>query len=660
MPAKSKPLPFVRRFTALALLLSSPVFANHTPRDLMELTLEELMDIEVFSVSRRQEKLSHSASSIQVITADQIRRSGATSIPEALRLASNLQVAQQNSYEWVVTARGFSSDVGNKLLVLIDGRTVYTPLFSGVFWDRQNYLLEDIERIEVISGPGGTLWGANAVNGVINIITRSSAQTQGTYLEAAAGSALNQQAGARYGGHLNESTTYRVYGQHFDRDEESLSNGSPGSDDWTMKQAGFRVDSALPADTFTVQGDYYRLRGSQLLADDRETYGGNMLGRWSHRISDTANTILQVYYDRTELKMPVATMLINGIPLAPPGVFRDLLDIMDLDFQHQFLLSDRHKIVWGFGYRYTRDDVTNTGGLAFYPDFLEQELFSAFLQDEIALVQDKVYFTVGTKVEKNDFTGTEWEPGIRLQWRLSEHHQIWSAVSRAVRMPSRIDRHISLPSRDALLVVLQGGPDFESETVDAYELGYRGRISNKAALSVALFYNEYDNVRSTSPTPVTLAPFFFENNLEGETQGVELSLDMEIAKWWRIRMGYNYLHEDISVQSGEFDLNNARNETADPEHQFMLRASFDISHDVELDVGYRWVDRLPTNDVDELVYVPKYDELDVRIGWTPTANLELALVGQNLLHDHHQEFGQPGDQQQEVGRNIYAKVQLRY
>lgn len=660
MPANYKSGKIQPYLLTTALLLPVPCVAD-SGRDLMAMSLEELMNIEVFSVSRRQEKLSHSPSAIQVITADQIRRSGATSIPEALRLAPNLQVAQQNSREWIITARGFSSDVGNKLLVLIDGRTVYTPLFSGVFWDRQNYLLEDIERIEVISGPGGTVWGANAVNGVINIITRSAHETQGTYLEAAAGTQLKQQAGARYGGQLNEQTGYRVYGQYANRDDETLSDGSPAHDDWRMMQSGFRVDSNVDAsNTVTVQGDYYRLRESQLQLDDVETSGGNLLGRWSHQINRTDKTIVQLYYDQTELKLPVATTIINGIPLAPPGEFGDTLETMDLDFQHQFSLAERHTIVWGLGYRYTRDDVDNTGGLAFYPDFLEQELLSAFLQDEIALIRNTLYFTVGTKVEKNDYTGVEWEPGIRLQWRLSERHQIWSAISRAVRMPSRIDREISQPYREALLVVLQGGPEFESEKVDAYELGYRGQLSDKAALSVTLFYNEYENLRSTGFTPVTIAPFFFENNLEGETRGVEMSLDMELASWWRIRMGYNYLHEDISVKPGRFDLNNALNETADPENQFMLRAAFDIAQNVELDFGYRWVDRLPYNNVGTVVYVPQYDELDIRIGWTPIDNLELSLAGQNLLQDHHQEFGIPGPQQQEVGRNVYAKVQWRY
>lgn len=641
------------------LLLSSPAVAA-SARNLMEMSLEELMNIEVFSVSRRQEKLADSASAIQVITADQIRRSGATSIVEALRLASNLQVAQRSAYEWIVTARGFSSDVGNKLLVMIDGRSIYTPLFSGVFWERQHYPLEDIERIEVISGPGGTLWGANAVNGVINIITRSASETQGAFVEVAAGDALDHAGSARYGGYLNDSTAYRVYAHTLRRDEETLGNGHAAEDDWQVKQAGFRVDSALADDTLTLQGDYYRLRESQRGIGEADVTGGNLLGRWTHRISEDASTIVQLYYDRTHFTKPVAPTLVNGVELVPEGVFGDILDTFNLDFQHQFSFGTRQKLVWGLGYRYSHDDVDNAGGLAFYPDIQKQELFSAFVQNEIALLHDKLYFTVGTKVEKNDYTDYEWEPGVRLQWRLSPQHQLWSAISRAVRMPSRVDRDISSPSRDAPLVLMAGGPAFESETVNAYELGYRGQLADRAALSVALFYNEYNDIRSTSLTPATLLPFFFENNLRGHTHGVEVSLDMEVTHWWRMRMGYNHMQQNIQVKTGRYDLNGALNETADPEHQFMLRASFDIRPNIELDFGYRWVDRVPVNDVGNRVYVPLYDELDIRLGWRPTMNLELALVGQNLLHDHHQEFGLPGEQHNEVGRSLYAKAQWRY
>lgn len=649
-----------RPFLVLGLMTpSSYSNAQYDVGQLLDMSLTELMNIEVTSVSRRPEKVAESAAAVQVITRDQIRRSGATSIPEALRLATNLSVAQQNSHEWIISSRGFSSDVGNKLLVMIDGRSVYTPLFSGVFWDRQNYLLEDIERIEVISGPGGTLWGANAVNGVINIITRPAGQTQGGYVEAGGGNPLDALAGARYGGKWGDSGAYRVYGQYFDRGPEALSDESAGSDDWHMGQGGFRIDAApSPRDSVTLQGDVYRNQTTLLSGGESETDGGNVLGRWSRRISDTSSTALQFYYDRTELTLPVAAMVVNNLMLAPAGTFRDTLDTIDLDFQHQLRMGDIHTLVWGLGYRYTDDDNENAPGLAFYPEGLQQRLLSAFAQDAIALVPDELVLTVGTKVEKNDYTGQEWEPSVRLQWQLAEHHLLWSAVSKAVRAPSRIDRDISQASRDNF-VLLAGGEDFDSEKLTTYELGYRGQLSDQATLSVALFYNDYQNLRSTNFSPA-IFPLYFANDLEGQTRGAEISMNVQIFAWWQLRGGYNYLHEDISVKQGEFDFNNALNETADPENQFSLRSSMDLGAAVELDIAYRWVDELPTNNAGILTFVPSYSELDVRLGWRPTRDLELALVGQNLLHDHHQEFGVPGPGQEEVGRSVYGKVSWHF
>ena len=657
MPASAPIKALIRPFLVLGLMTpSSLTNAEHNTGRLLELSLTELMNIEVTSVSRRPEKLAESAAAIQVITRDQIRRSGASSIPEALRLATNLSVAQQNSHEWIISSRGFSSDVGNKLLVMIDGRSVYTPLFSGVFWDRQNYLLEDIERIEVISGPGGTLWGANAVNGVINIITRPAGQTLGGYVEAGGGDPLKTIAGARYGGKLGDSGAYRVYGQYFDRGPETLSDDTSGSDEWNMGQGGFRVDAAPnQRDTLTLQGDVYRNQENMLAGDESETEGGNILSRWSRRFSHTSNMALQFYYDRTELMLPVPAMVVNNLVLAPPGTFRDTLDTVDLDFQHQFSMGDVHTLVWGLGYRYTEDDNENAPGLAFYPEGLQQRLLSAFVQDAITLVPDELILTLGTKVEKNDYTGQEWQPSIRLQWQLAEHHLLWSAVSQAVRAPSRIDRDISQASRDHF-VLLTGGEEFDSEKLKTYELGYRGQLSDQATLSVALFYNDYQNLRSTRFSPVTIFPLYFANDLEGQTRGAEISMNFQIATWWRLRGGYNYLHEDISVKQGGFDFNNALNETADPENQFSLRSAMELGAEVELDIAYRWVDELPTNNAGILTFVPSYSELDVRLGWRPTRDLVLALVGQNLLHDHHQEFGVPGPQQEEVGRSVYGKV----
>lgn len=629
---------------------------------LADLSLAELLEVKVTSVSRQPEKLSESPSAVQVITADQIRRSGATTIPEALRLASNLNIVQQNSHEWFISARGFNSSVGNKLLVMIDGRTVYTPLFSGVFWDRQSYLLEDIERIEVVSGPGATLWGANAVNGVINIITRSADDTQGSFVEVGAGTTLESIVGLRYGGRLqNTDTSYRVYSKFSERGEEYLSDGSEGVDAWSMAQAGFRVDGAInQANTWTLQGDYYRNAPGKLFDKDTYATGGNILARWNYTASDTSDMSLQFYFDQAQVDLPFAAAVINGVELAPAGILHDQLDTVDIDFQHRFTPGTRQEVIWGLAYRYTNDQLQNAPSVGFYPEHLEQELLSAFIQDEITLINNTVSLTLGTKVEETDYTGTEWEPSARLKWTLSDNSVLWSAISRAVRTPSRIDRDFSQPTRVSPLILLRGGENFDSEKVMAYEIGYRGTFADKFIASIAGFYNEYTDVRSTSFTPDTILPFFFENNLEGETQGVELNVSFQAFTWWQINTGYNYLEEDIRVKEGAFDLNNALNETADPRNQFSLHSSMTFNTNFEFDLGARWVDELRINNNGEPAYVPEYGEVDIRLGWKLRKNIELSLVGQNLLHKHHQEFGIPGPTQREVGRNIYSKFQLHF
>jgi iron complex outermembrane receptor protein len=627
------------------------------PGSLADLSIEELAQIEVTSVSRQPELLLETPSAIQVVTGDQIRRSGVVNIPEALRLATNLNVARQNAHEWIISARGFSSDVGNKLLVMMDGRTVYTPLFSGVFWDRQDYLLADIDQIEVISGPGGTLWGANAVNGVINILTKSAADTQGLYVEGGGGHLMQAFAGARYGGKLGTGTHYRVYGKYFQQGDHELSDGSGGRDDWAMGQGGFRVDSDLSGtDALTVQGDLYKNR-EQLFAGGRsETWGGNILGRWTRRFSDDSDMTLQLYYDRTDLSLPVAATAAN-----PAGTFGDELDTVDVDFQHRFALGGSHNVIWGLGYRWTHDDVDNSPGLAFSDGNLTQSLFSGFVQDEFALVDDRVYLTVGTKLEHTDYTGLEVEPSARLQWNITERHMLWSAVSRAVRTPSRFDRDLFLPAPPPFtgFPLLAGSDDFESETLVAYELGFRSQIGSSIAGSLSFFYNDYDEIRSTGLTVPTILPFVFENNLEGETYGLELNLNWQVLDWWQLRAGYNFIEEELRVKSGSFDLNNALNETTDPKNQYSVRSSMDLPHNVELDAGFRWVDRLPAHDVATLVYVPSYGELDVRLAWRPTDSLEFSVTGQNLLHDSHQEFGLPGPSQEEIERNVFARIVWR-
>lgn len=665
MVLKTIDIKLLSLLAGLFFLPYSAIAKSLNVENIADLSLEQLTEIKITSVSREEEKLSDAASAIQVITSDDIRRSGATNIPEALRLATNLQVAQTSAHGWVISARGFSSDVGNKLLVLIDGRTVYTPLFSGVFWDRQDYLLEDIDRIEVISGPGGTLWGSNAVNGVINIITKKARDTQGVYFEAGGGTELKGFTGVRYGGSLTPDVNYRVYGKFSERDGSVVSNGTKVTDAWDAGQGGFRLDATPGSqNVFTLQGDYYNNDEGIPTGGNSKIIGANILGRWTHSFSKDSEMSLQLYYDKTRLTLPTpaSPLVIAGIPLAPAGIFMDSLDTYDMDFQHSFRLGMRNRVIWGLGYRFTHDEVVNAPNLAFLPTHLDQQLFSGFIQDEFTLIPNRLSLTLGTKLEHNDYTGLEIVPSGRIQWNIKPDHTLWAAVSRAVRTPSRIDRDISQPAPGVppfFIVLLSGGSEFDSETVVAYELGYRGKLSSRIFSSLSFFYNDYNKIRSTSFSP-TVLPLFFENNVEGKTYGFELNLNYQVNNWLRLTAGYNLLREDIDVKAGRFDFNNALNETADPEHQFSIRSFIDLPQDVELDAGLRWVDTLRINNAGTADTVPSYFELDVRLGWKPINNLEFSIAGQNLLHDHHPEFGLTSPDRREIERGVYGKMVWRF
>jgi iron complex outermembrane recepter protein len=624
-----------------------------TPGELKRLSLEELMEINVTSVSRKPEKLSQVASAIQVITNEEIHRSGATSVPEALRLAPNLQVAQVGAHQWAISARGFNSTTANKLLVLVDGRSVYTPLFSGVFWDIQDLLLEDIDRIEVISGPGGAIWGANAVNGVINIITKNASETRGLYAEAGGGTSPNDFAAARYGGAIGSRSSFRVYGQYFDRDNEVFSNGDDANDSWRMGQGGVRFDANTSVrDAVMVKGDAYGGNENVSTGGTSTASGGNLTTRWTRAVSPSSGLSLQLYYDHTQLSNPEPAS-----QFSPAGTLKDRLDTYDMDFEHHFAIGTYNQLVWGLGYRFTHDVVGNSRPIAFLPSHLDHSLASAFVQDEIA-VQKNLFLTLGTKLEHNDYTGYEIEPTARLRWILAPTQMVWGAVSRAVRMPSRVDRDLAQPSQ--FPVILVGSDDFRSETLVAYELGYRFDVSSKFTASISAFYNDYDHLRSLSFTEATLIPFFFANDLQGETHGVEISATYQATPWWRVRAGMNVLKERLHVRPGKSDINNSLNETADPEHQVSIRSSFDLPHRVELDVGPRWVGKIINNNATEPGTVPSYTDMDVRLGWHATKQLELSLVGQNVLHDHHPEFGVPDSTREEIRRAVYGKVTWRF
>lgn len=652
------------RRAALVLLALAPLAApaSEDPAglsDLKRMSVEELMNLEVTSVTRRPERLADAPAAVQVITREQLRRSGATTLAEALRLAHNLQVAQRDGHNWGVTARGFNTELVNKMLVLIDGRSVYTPLFSGVFWDAQGYLLEDVERIEVISGPGGTQWGANAVNGVISVITRSAAQTQGLFATAAAGP-QQRVVGARYGTAISPDWHLRVFGKHVDQDENLRSDGAPAGDDWRRVQGGFRLDGVARGGALTVQGDAYQNEENDPEVANGQTRltGANLLSRWSRELADDGHLSLQAYVDWTRYEDDVPPLVVGDAQVAPGGEFQDDLITFDLDLQHRFRPHAAHTLTWGVGLRHMRDDVENAAAIAVLPARLDQTLYSLFLQDEIRL-REGLLLTLGSKFEHHDYTGLEVQPSARLQWRVNPSHMAWASVSRAVRIPSRLDRDVFQAAPPGF-PLLYGNPDFRSEKLIAWEAGHRGSFGRRVSTSLALFLNEYDDVRTITITPQDLLPFRMANDLQGRTWGLELSGTAEISDRWSLRAGYNFLDDDLHVRPGAIDISNGRNETADPEQQVMLGTSVSLPWRLELDANLRWVDRLHISDGPETGIVPDYIEMDARLAWLAGDHLELALVGRNLLHARHVEYGFPGPGRTQIKRSVYGRVTWRH
>ncbi|HJT23318.1 MAG TPA: TonB-dependent receptor, partial [bacterium] len=457
----------------------------------------------------------------------------------------------------------------------------------------------------------------------------------------------------RYGGTLAPNTYFRVYGKYFDRGNEVLGNGNAVTDSWNMGQGGFRVDDESNAnEKFTLQGDLYDSFLNLSTGGQENFGGGNVLGRWSRTLSEDSDMSLQLYYDRTYLNDPMPAG-----SLGSAGTFIDTLDTYDLDFQHRFPLDGGNRLTWGLGYRFTHDVVQNTPSVAFSPSILDHELFSGFLQDEVTLAE-KLSLTVGSKVERNDYTGFEYEPSARLAWGLAERQTLWAAVSRAVRMPSRIDRDFLIPNSATPL--LTGGSGFESETVVAYELGYRAQLSAEFTASLSTFFNNYDDLRSLSPTPGTVFPYTIANGLAGQTYGAELTADYQIVEAWRLHAGYDLLQENIWVKAGQTDANNGLADTADPQNQVFLRSSLDLPGNLEFDLPFRWVDSIFIANGTNVGTVPSYLEMDAHLGWQPVQNLELSVVGQNLLQDHHPEYGFPGPAQEQIARSVYGKVTCQF
>lgn len=614
---------------------------------LKKLSLKALLELEVTSVSKKPEKISDAATAVFVITNEDIRRSGATSIPGLLRLVPGLQVARIDSNKWAITSRGFNGRFANKLLVLIDGRSVYTPFYSGVFWDVQDTLLEDVERIEVIRGPGATLWGANAVNGVINIITKRADKTLGGLLSVGAGTEERGFGSARFGGKIGEKACFRVYAKYFNRDESVYASGDKADDDWGVTRAGFRIDwDRTDQDLLTLQGDIYdgetgqeitfhplTAPYSQTFDEDAQISGGNILFRWNRARSNTSDLTLQIYYDKTRHKEKAGDL--NH-------------DTVDIDFQHRFSLTGTQNLIWGINLRYVHDDNKELLNVSIDPQSRNDQIYSSFIQDDITLIKDRLRLTVGSKFEYNDYTGFEIQPNIRMLWIPDEQYSIWASIARAVRTPSRVEHDAQLitnvipPATPAnpfpvpVAMLLTGERDVDSEDLIAYELGFRARPSDQFSVDISTFYNIYDNLLSvdlgtpvfqTPPLHISL-PLIPDNKMKGETYGIEIAADWRMLEWWRVRTAYTFLKMQLHLKN---DFSETTKE-ASPRHQISIRSSMDLPWHLELDLWGRYTDNLPAQEVGS------YVSLDARLAWKMRKDLELSIVGQNLLDSHHPEF----------------------
>jgi iron complex outermembrane receptor protein len=600
--------------------------------DLSELSLEQLSNIEVTSVSKRPESIAEAPSSIYVITASDIRRSGAGSLAEVLRLAPNLQVARVDARNYAVTARGFNNPFENKLLVLIDGRIVYSPLFSGVYWDAQDVVLEDIERIEVISGPGATLWGANAVNGVINIITASAGVTQGVLATTTFGGDQHNST-VRYGGKLGAAGYYRAYAKHASVETTETASGAQTITGWDRDQVGFRADLGNSAQSITVQGDAYHGKLGQLGTRDIRIGGQNLLSRLNYTLDNGSLLSVLAYWDQTRRDQP--------------GAFVERLDTFHVQAQHA-LRSGRHSMVWGGSYRQAQDRVTNGAAFGFLPGHLDMHWGDLFVQDEITL-RDDLRFTAGLKLESNNYTGTESLPTLRLAWKPEQGTLFWTSLARTVRAPSRIDRDLYSPTVPQIVngvpqYVLAGGPDFQSETANVLELGYRGQFGPTLSGSATAFASDYANLRTLEPNPNGTGAVFL-NRAKGRTHGIELWGAWQPVAVWRLSAGLVAQRVATALETGSQDATGSTGlATSDPEHYASLRSSWDLARGHELDVMLRWVGKLPRP------AVPAYTAVDLRYGWTIGRNLELALIGRNLLDPHHAEYGSA------TGRSEYERA----
>lgn len=678
--------------SGMAILISFHVVAinalanNHSfSNQYLDLSLKELTKIRVIdvsSVTRTSQKLTEVASAVFVITQDDIRRSGATSIADALRMAPGVHVDRIGTDKWAVSIRGFNSFSSNKVQVLVDGRSDYSPNITGALWLQQDTLIEDIERIEIIRGPAGAVWGTNAVNGVINIITKRATDTQGTLLTAGGGSFEQGFVGARYGGKINEDTHFRVFAKAFSRDNTVSLSGNNVHDQWHSTRGGFRIDHNRGIDQFTLQAEgFYNATGDTIGTIytnpnlSNPVQRGNQSGayarfRWDRTISDKSSIFFQAAYDRSDYHLPPS--------------LEYYAQSVDLDFQHRFPWLNRHSITWGGHYRMNYNKAINTEISQFDPKTVTHHFYSGFIRDEISLLPDKLLFTIGTRFDYNYFTGHEIQPNARLTWLPDEKNSFWAAISRAIRTPSRseFDSRIIygdassafgafggglLPAGIPLILVFQGSKDFNAEKLLAYEIGYRRHISSQASVDIAGFINDYSHLRDlsfgalslTSGIPQQLIlPFLPNNKAAALSYGFEIAADWKPIDKWRLQGNYSFL--DINVNASEFskslDPSTGGAGKANARHLLSVRSNYDISDKLELNLWLRYTSNIAFYDI------PGYVTMDAKLIWKPTRNLDLFVVGQNLFSHQHREFVADSAPvlPSLVPRGVYAGVQWRF
>jgi iron complex outermembrane receptor protein len=643
-------------------------------QDLTTFSIEELMDIKVISVSKKSQRLSDSAAAIFVITREDIRRSGVTSIPDALRMAPGVNVARIDANKWAINCRGFNSRFSPSLQVLVDGRSVYTPSFSGVYWEVTNVLLEDVDRIEVIRGPGATIWGSNAVNGVINIITRKANDTQGGFLQASAGTVEKNMVAARYGGTMGEDKFWRIYAKHRARDEFERLSGENASDGWQINQAGFRMDAQMSsADDFIVQGDIYdgHIHQDLYLYSQTPPYmdefsaktdvsGGNIMGRWTKVLSGTSEMSVKMYYDAMHRSEDILNEDRHNV---------------DVEFQHRFGMGFGNDMIWGLRLRHSHDDYSGSKVAFMDPVSTNDLLYSAFIQDEISFPGDKVKLTIGSKFEHNDYTGFEIQPTTRLLWKPGEHHRLWAAVSRATRIPSRAEADAIIYLTGAsvanspypLYTRFVNNKNQTAETLWAWEAGYRFIPQQNLSVDLAVFFNDYKDLRIYSvqdpayvdlENQMVIQDVALSNMSNVQSWGAEISVDLTTGRHVKWTLAYSLtFHDYYNDDDFEIDFGFTK-------HQVSLRGRFDLTKNLTLDAWFRYVGKTKANNLfsDSVIYdIDDYATLDLRLGWRICPDLEFFLTGQNLLQDSHLEFVQEAfSYPVEVPRSAYAGLTYKF